>query len=148
MFQCEQCESVLLRPTRVRQVVCLSVSQVVCLSVSSVSVSSVSVSYHAPPECVSVVGEPGLALLVHGVFLGEVHEVRGEYQAQEADVQGGYQLLQHRRSDGGVRGGRTSVVEGLATDRKVTGSNPTPTRLPNGCYFDIRLRMSKREVSS
>lgn len=54
--------------------------------------------YHAPPQRVGVAGKARLALLVHGVLLRQVDEVRGEDQTQEADVQGGDQLL--RENDG------------------------------------------------
>lgn len=59
---------------------------------------SVWLPHHAPPQRISVAGEARLALLVHGILLGKVDEVGGEDQAQEADVQGGDQLLEHRSS--------------------------------------------------
>ena len=48
---------------------------------------------HAPPEGVGVAVEVGLAPGSHGVLLTEVHEVAGEDEAEEADVEGGDQLL-------------------------------------------------------
>jgi len=59
-------------------------------------------SHHSPPQCVGVAAELGDAVAVHGVLLRQVHEVGGEDQAQEADVQGGDELLE-------VTGERVSV---------------------------------------
>ena len=50
-------------------------------------------TYHPPPEGIGVAAKLDAARLVHGVLLGQVHEVGGEDEAQEADVQGGDQLL-------------------------------------------------------
>lgn len=50
-------------------------------------------SYHSPPQGVRVVPEVGGAP-ADGVRLCQVHKVRGEDQAEKADVQGRYQLLE------------------------------------------------------
>lgn len=47
-------------------------------------------SYHSPPQGISVVLKGAVRLL----FLHQEDKVRGEDQAQEADVQGGDQLLE------------------------------------------------------
>ena len=56
-------------------------------------------TYHAPPERVGVALEVGLAVVgSHRVLLGEVHEVTGEYEAEEADVERRDQLLKMRNN--------------------------------------------------
>ena len=51
-------------------------------------------THHSPPEGVRVALEVGLECVgPHGVLLGEVDEVAGEDEAQEADVQRRDQLL-------------------------------------------------------
>lgn len=70
-------------------------------------------TYHPPPEGVRVAAELDLARLVHGVLLGQVHEVGGEDEAQEADVQGGDQLLGDSR--GGVTSRRPRAAGALRT---------------------------------
>ena len=56
-------------------------------------------TYHAPPERVGVAREVGLAAVgSHRVLLGEVHEVTGEYEAEEADVQRRDQLLERGKN--------------------------------------------------
>ena len=50
-------------------------------------------TYHSPPQGVRVAAELDLARLVDGILLGQVHKVRGEDEAQEADVEGGDELL-------------------------------------------------------
>lgn len=50
-------------------------------------------SYHSPPQSISVVSKLGRAAAVDRIFLRQVNKVRGEDEAQEADVQGGDQLL-------------------------------------------------------
>lgn len=51
-----------------------------------------SYSYHSPPQGICIVLELGGAP-ADGVRLCQVHKVRGEDQAEKADVQGRYQLL-------------------------------------------------------
>ena len=52
-------------------------------------------TYHSPPEGVGVALEVGLECVgSDGVLLGEVHEVAGEDEAEEADVKRRDQLLQ------------------------------------------------------
>ena len=48
---------------------------------------------HPPPQGIRVAAELHLAGLIDSVLLGQVHEVGGEDEAQEADVQRGDQLL-------------------------------------------------------
>ena len=56
-----------------------------------------SFAHQSPPEGVGVALEVGLAVVgSHRVLLGEVHEVTGEYEAEEADVQRRDQLLKSR----------------------------------------------------
>lgn len=50
-------------------------------------------THHAPPQGVGIVPELRRAAAGDGVLLGQVDKVRGEDQTQEADVQGGDQLL-------------------------------------------------------
>ena len=52
-------------------------------------------THHSPPEGVRVALEVGLECVgSHGVLLGEVDEVAGEDETEEADVQRRDQLLQ------------------------------------------------------
>ena len=56
-------------------------------------------TYHSPPEGVGVAGEIWLeGVWSHGVLLGEVYEVTGEYEAEEADVERRDQLLKMRNN--------------------------------------------------
>ena len=58
-------------------------------------------TYHSPPEGVGVALEVGLVGVgSHGVLLGEVDEVAGEDEAEEADVQRRDQLLKRRTKIG------------------------------------------------
>lgn len=50
-------------------------------------------SYHSPPQGISVVPKLGGAVAVDCIFLCQVDKVRGEDQAQKANVQGSDQLL-------------------------------------------------------
>lgn len=50
-------------------------------------------TYNTPPECIRITREARLPLLVHCVFLRQIHKIRGEDQTQEANVKCGYQLL-------------------------------------------------------
>lgn len=58
----------------------------------------VQLPYHAPPQGIGVAGEARLALLIHGVLLRQVHKVGRKDQAEEANVQGGDQLLKNTPS--------------------------------------------------
>ena len=51
-------------------------------------------THHSPPEGVCVALEVGLKRIgAHGVLLGEVDEVAGEDESQEANVESGDQFL-------------------------------------------------------
>lgn len=52
-------------------------------------------SYHSPPQGVSIAGEACFALLIHSVLFRQVDKVGGEDEAEEANVQGGNQLLEN-----------------------------------------------------
>ena len=54
-------------------------------------------TYHSPPQGVRIAAELDLARLVDGILLGQVHEVGREDEAQEANVQGGDELLETDR---------------------------------------------------
>ena len=59
--------------------------------------TSAHATYHSPPEGVGVALEVGLVGVgSHCVLLGEVDEVAGEDEAEEADVQRRDQLLKRR----------------------------------------------------
>ena len=54
-------------------------------------------THHSPPEGVRVALKVRLESVgAHGVLLGEIHEVAGEDEAEEADVQRRDQLLKER----------------------------------------------------
>lgn len=53
-------------------------------------------TYNAPPECICITQEACLPLLIHCIFLRQIHKIRGEDQTQEANVQCRYQLLVER----------------------------------------------------
>ncbi len=55
----------------------------------------VQLPYHTPPQGIGVAGEACLALLIHSILLRQVDKVGGKDQAQEANVQGGDQLLKN-----------------------------------------------------
>ena len=57
------------------------------------------VTYHSPPEGICIAGEVLLAILAHGVFLCQIHEVGREDEAQEPYVQRRDQLLKHTNRD-------------------------------------------------
>lgn len=57
-------------------------------------------TYHPPPQGIRVAAKLHLARLVHGVLLCQVHEVGGEDEAQEADIQGGDELLGAEQAEG------------------------------------------------
>ena len=56
-------------------------------------------TYHSPPEGVGVALEAFCVVQPLHVFLGQIHEVRREDEAQEADVERRYQLLQRDVTD-------------------------------------------------
>ena len=49
--------------------------------------------YHSPPQSISVAVEVGPSPRAHRVLLTEVHEVTGEEEAEEANVERGDELL-------------------------------------------------------
>ena len=49
--------------------------------------------YHSPPQSISVAVEVGPTSRAHRVLLTEVHEVTGEEEAEEANVERGDELL-------------------------------------------------------
>lgn len=52
-------------------------------------------SYHAPPQGISIAGEARLPLLIHGVLLCQVHKVGRKNEAEKANVQGRDELLKN-----------------------------------------------------
>lgn len=52
-------------------------------------------SYHAPPQGISIAGEARLPLLIHGILLSQIHKVGRKDKAKKSNVQGGDKLLKN-----------------------------------------------------
>lgn len=96
-------------------------------------------TYHPPPQGVRVAAELHLAGLIDSVLLGQVHEVGGEDEAQEADVQRGDQLLRERPAGWGQPGA------GAPVSRTHRHGHPSPCR-PVAAGSNVHQKSARADI--